>query len=128
MKDHLRNGGQWTEARYNAFIKSALRTASNKWPPKFTVKKRAWVERGKYRCSGYEQPPHIVPAKEIVIDHIDPVICPEKGFVSWDDTIERMFCEESGLQALCKDCHKRKTIYERTIRNTAKRNGSPSGD
>lgn len=116
MTEKPRNGGQWTESRFNSFLKSALRTASNKWPPKFAVKKKAWVERGKYMCAGYKRDPHIVPAKEIVIDHIDPVICPEKGFQSWDVTIERMFCEEDGLQALCKECHIAKTKDERIVR------------
>ena len=117
-----RNGGEWTDARYHSFITGALRSASHRWPPKWKVKTKARVERGKYLCSGYEVDPHIVPAKETNVDHISPIIDPDKGFISWDDFIERLFCEEEGLQVLCKDCHARKTKNERIANNARKRN------
>lgn len=50
-----------------------------------------------------------------IVDHIDPIISPETGFVSWDETIERMFCEAENLQLLCHDCHTQKTNEERNI-------------
>lgn len=111
------NGGQWTEARMHSFIKGALRAASNRWPPRWSVKKEAQKERGRYWCTGYKKRRHLVAAKEVEVDHIDPVINPETGFVSWDETIKRMFCEADGLQVLCKTCHKTKTANERKKKN-----------
>jgi hypothetical protein len=120
-----RCGGQWTEARYHSFIKGALRAASRKWGPKWQVKKDARKARGIYECSGYGREPHNVtaslPAPEgkkrridnAIVDHIDPIVNPETGFTTWDDVVERMFCEADGLQLLCHECHKAKTSDER---------------
>ena len=119
--DKPHNGGQWTPARFHSFIKSALRQASMRWPPKHEIKKKARVDRGKYLCNGCKQ---VVPVSvrvddkrrsNVHVDHIIPVIDPAKGFVSWDDAIERMFCEEEGLQVLCAACHKVITAEERLI-------------
>ena len=63
-------------------------------------------------CAGYGRPPHEVRAKEIEVDHIEPVVDPDVGFTTWDDFIERLFVEEDKLQVLCKDCHKKKTAEE----------------
>jgi hypothetical protein len=91
------------------------------------------VRRGFYKCDGCgEIVPATLPPKEgnkrriknIVADHIDAVINPETGFVSWDETIERMFCERDGFQALCHACHSEKTAIEREI---AKKRKKPSG-
>ena len=125
MKDKPHNHGEWTEARFRSFIKGGLRGISNRWGPKHLVKKNARVERGVYLCAGYERRAHKVPASlppkpgnkrrinNAVVDHINPVIDPDVGFVSWDDTIQRMFCEADGLQLLCHACHKSKTDDER---------------
>lgn len=122
------NGGRWTAARFHSFIKSALRAASNRWPPKFEVKKAARLDRGVYRCAGYQREAHSVPASlppkpgnkrrinNAVIDHIHPVIDPATGFTTWDDVIERLFCEADGFQLLCHECHSRKTADERQER------------
>lgn len=116
------NGGQWTEARMRSFIKSALRQASLRWPPRNRVRVDARVERGKYRCAGYKRKSHIVPASikvgerrvnNAVVDHIDPVIPLTTGFSGWDEVIKRMFCEADNLQILCHECHKNKTDDER---------------
>lgn len=132
MKEKPYNGGQWTAARFNSFIKSALRNASMRWPPKYAVKKKARVERGVYMCAGYKKRKHKVPASlppprgkkrrvdNALVDHIVPVIDPVKGFTSWDEVIARMFCEEDGLQLLCRDCHDRKTADERALKGRSK--------
>lgn len=128
-----RNGGEWTEARFHSFVKSALRSASMRWPPKGRVKKKARIERGVYKCAGYKRRAHKVNASlpppkgkkkrinNAVVDHINPIIDPRTGFTNWDSTIERMFCEEDGLQVLCHDCHKRKTDDEKAISQKRKR-------
>ena len=119
------NNKKWTQARFNSFIKNALRSASIKWPPRYECKKAAWVSRGKYRCIGYKKRSHIVPTTlprpenkksrivNIQVDHIVPVIDSREGFVSWDRVIERLFCEKEGLQLLCLQCHSEKSKDER---------------
>lgn len=52
----------------------------------------------------------------VFVDHIEPVVNPETGFVSWDEYIERLFVEEDGLQVLCKECHDKKTKEEKERR------------
>ena len=115
------NGGQWTQARFNSFIKGGLRNLSLRWPPKARVKKRVWIERGLYWCEGYGVARHHAPATllsksgripNIFVDHISPVVGPE-GFTTWDELINRLFCEEENLQVLCKVCHDAKTQDER---------------
>ena len=126
--DKKRNGGQWTEARYHSFIKSGLRLLSRKWPVKWGVLDDACVGR-KVNASTGKMAKHYTcdlckgefPAKDVEVDHINPVI-PTSGFVSWDETIERMFCEKDGLRVLCKECHKKVTQEERVAARNLKNN------
>ena len=125
----LRNNGKWTEARFRSFIRGGLRSISMRWPPKNRVKQNARVERGVYLCAGYERGSHEVPVSlppkpgnkrrinNSVVDHVEPVVDPKHGFVSWDELIKRLFCEADGFQILCHECHKNKTSDERKIRN-----------
>lgn len=107
------NSGQWTQARFNSFIKGALRSATKRWGPTNAARKSAWIERGVYKCVGYKKRWHKVRWKDgVYVDHIEPVIG-EGGFKTWDLVIERMFVETEGLQVLCKECHTRKTKDER---------------
>lgn len=119
------NGGQWTQARMNAFIKGALRQASLRWPPRNDARKETRVSRGLYRCSGFKRRAHNVPASvkirgvrknNVFVDHIEPVVDPKAGFVGWDEVIRRMFCEKGGFQVLCRECHDEKTKQERKSR------------
>lgn len=112
--------GQWTQAKFNSFIKNNLRSATRKWAPIQKCKKRAHVARGLYRCDGCgrEVPPTIYDedkrkrVKNIFVDHIEPIIDPAVGFTTWDECIERMFCDSSNLQLLCKVCHSVKSKEE----------------
>lgn len=115
------NNGQWTEARHRAFVFSALRQASMRWPVKNQVKKAARVSRGKYLCASCKS---VVDASikidgkrkdNAVVDHINPVV-PVSGFDSWDACIERLYCEADNLQVLCRACHDSKTAEERKMR------------
>lgn len=115
-----RNGGQWTEARYTAFVKSALRGA--RWPAKYDCIKLAFVANGinpvtgkkckLCRCSGCS---NTFKQGDLRADHIVPVVGPE-GFTNWDDFIRRLYCEADGFQALCNACHDAKTAEERAAR------------
>lgn len=56
------------------------------------------------------------PAKEVNVDHINPVVDPNKGFENWDVFIDRLFCGKENLQVLCTTCHTKKTNEERKQR------------
>ena len=114
-----RCGGQWTEAKFASFIKNNLRMASRKWAPIQNCLKNARIRRGWYLCNGCKEE---VPAsiriegkrvKNAIVDHINPIIDPKVGFTTWDECINRMFCEEEDLQVLCHSCHKIKTDEEK---------------
>jgi len=116
--EKTRNDNSWTEARYRSFIKGGLRNVSIRWPPRYRclaaakVGKRINPKTGRlaehYTCAKCLD---IFPAKEVEVNHILPVI-PLSGFTSWDETIERMFCEAPGFEVLCKPCHKLVTKQE----------------
>ena len=121
-KERKYNGGQWTSARYRSFIISALRSASTRWGPKNECIKNARVRRGVYKCElCKKEGPATLPPKEgnkrrrknIVADHIQPIVDPTVGFVDFDTWIARCFVEADGYQALCHDCHTKKTNEEK---------------
>jgi len=122
--ERLYNNGLWTEGRYNTFITSALRAGARRWPPKYKTLNNAKTEKrvnpktGRlaqfYLCNGcggeFTQ-------KDVEVDHINPVVSPAKGFISWDVFINNLYCETDNLQCLCKTCHKAKTLKEKKTRN-----------
>lgn len=117
-----RNGETWSEARFTSFIKSALRGA--RWGPRYKCIQLARVGHGLYECAscGTVGPPTLPPEagkkrriKNIVADHIQPVVDPNIGFVDWNTFIARLFVEQEGWQALCNACHTIKTSEENTI-------------
>jgi 5-methylcytosine-specific restriction endonuclease McrA len=120
-----RNNGRMTEAGFTSFIKGNLRRITTRWAPIPETLKEARTRRGFYTCAGYETDPHEVPAstrdekgkrvKNALVDHVEPIIDPAVGWVSWDETINRMFCEKENLQVLCHECHKRKSDVEKAI-------------
>jgi hypothetical protein len=123
-----RCSGVWTEARYRSFVKDNLRRATMKWGPISECLKLARVRRGWYLCNICKEE---IPAsikvdvtlkngrtqakrvKNAIVDHTNPIIDPTIGWVSWDDCIERMFCELENLQCVCKACHDIKTAQEK---------------
>lgn len=121
-----RNWGEWTEARFKSFIISALRGASRRWWPKNKCIQNARVGRGLYKCSLCWK---IVPLSkkegkrkriQIVADHRCPIVNPTVWFVDYNTWIERCFIEEDGFQALCLDCHTKKTNEEKIIAKNRK--------
>ncbi len=116
-----RNGGTWTDSQFNTFIRNQIRGATKRWNPVHVVMKAANRGRGLYECNGCHE---VVPVtvrkdgarvKNVFVDHIDPVVDPLVGFVSFDEYIKRMFVEREGLQVLCSDCHTIKTNNERGL-------------
>lgn len=120
------NGGTWTEGRYRSFITSTLRSGARRWPPKYETLNLAKTEKkvntktGRiaqhYTCNGCGGE---FTAKDVQVDHIEPVVDPNKGFISWDVFIERLFCERNNLQVLCKTCHLAKSNLEKQEKKNA---------
>ena len=54
------NSGQWTQARFNSFIKGALRSATKRWGPINEARKKARLSHGVYKCVGYKKRWHKV--------------------------------------------------------------------
>lgn len=72
-------------------------------------------------------------AKEIAVDHIEPIVRPETGWTNYEDFVTRLFCSVENLQVLCnyagerdgvKSCHKIKTAEERAHAAARKREDS----
>ncbi len=107
--EKTRNSGQWTEARYFGFIRSALRSAFMRWAPKHEAKRLSKIAYNQYECAECSG---VFANKEVEVDHIVPA----GTLKTYDDLplfVERMFCEAEGFQVLCKDCHQAKTNQER---------------
>jgi hypothetical protein len=115
-----RCNGEWTEARYISFVKSALRGA--RWPEKYRAVNLAFVEHGINPATGRKCKLHkcsvcrnLFPQNAVQADHIVPVVGSE-GFVSWDRFIQRLYCPAEGFRVVCKECHGEITAKERTDR------------
>jgi len=108
--ERTRAGGEWTEARYWQFIRSALRQASRRWPPiarhALESARRPYVgpnhrQKWEFCCEVCRE--HYK-RTEVQVDHIIPV----GSLKSFDDLpgfVQRLFCEEEGLRIVCKRCH-----------------------
>jgi hypothetical protein len=67
------------------------------------------------------------PTYLIEVDHSDPIVPLDKSLedMSWDEVINRIWCELDNLKPICKSCHLQKTRVEGKIRreNRKKRKG-----
>ena len=118
-----------TQAQFRAMIIAALRQASRWWPAKNEVIRRAKRGFNRYECEMCKTIwPSSLPAltwnkrkrKNIIWDHIFPIVDPKEGFKSYDLWIERCFVDESGFQAICWSCHQIKTKEENAERKKFK--------
>lgn len=111
----------WSEAKFFGFLRSALRSASSRWPPKYEClnaatrpyvgpDKRRKKERQCAECKGWfattqTQADHIIPAGKLS---------------TWEDLVpfvQRMFVGIEGFQCLCSECHTKKTNKERNAKH-----------
>jgi 5-methylcytosine-specific restriction endonuclease McrA len=71
-------------------------------------------------CGICEKP---TPKSYMEVDHIDPIIPIDSALehMSWDTVIDRIWCEENNLQAICEECHDKKTSEERKQRAKARK-------
>lgn len=106
---------EWTESRFWSFVRSALRAAYNKYPPKFEALKMARhpVKRGNqkwaYTCAICKQE---FMQKDVQVDHIIPAGT-LKSYSDLPEFVKNLFCGVEGLQIVCKPCHLTKTTEER---------------
>lgn len=103
----------------NAYIFGALRKIYRWHPERKKALDRQKRAEDKYEC---EECHKLFSRKkrQIHVDHIEPVVDPKTGFVSWDEYIKRLFVTADKLQILCKKDHKKKTKKENKQR---RRNG-----
>lgn len=131
-----RNGGRWTESRFNQFIKGGLRALTRKWGPTYDAVEAAYAgrkydettkrESNRYKCAMCGD---LFKREFVQVDHIEPVSDPtlnrEDKKVDWNVVVNRMFCEQENLQVLCEQCHKHKTLMEtKTRKEVRKKNAS----
>lgn len=104
---------EWSMSRFWSFIRSALRAAWLKYPVRYKVLDSAKVKydgpdkrtKWLYRCNVCKS---LVKSKEIQVDHlIDAGSL--KDYSDLPGFVERLFCGEEHLQAICVPCHKKLT-------------------
>lgn len=118
----------WSQARFWSYLRSGLRAAYNKWPPKWDVLKAAKrpytgnskQQKWEFKCAVcgkyYKQ-------KDVSVDHVVPA----GALNSFDDIAgfcSRLFVGVEGLQVLCTTCHSTKTKEERVDKEQANAQGS----
>lgn len=121
--ERVRNGGEWTEAKFWGYVRAVLRRGFRYWKPIIKTKiaaRRTYVgvahkQKYEYQCARCEK---WFPDKEVQVDHIIPV----GSLKCYDDLAPflRRLTPEEGFQVLCKNCHKIKTQREK---NERKKNG-----
>lgn len=119
---------EWTSGRLRTYITGVLRSGFRKFPAKYETLKEASVGKqinkktGRvaehFRCKECNGE---FPAKQVNVDHLEPVVCPVEGFINWDVYIKRMFCGKENLQVLCTECHDKKSKKEREVRSVNKK-------
>jgi 5-methylcytosine-specific restriction endonuclease McrA len=57
------------------------------------------------------------------IDHKEPIIPIDRSLdeMSWDEVVDKVWCDERNLQAVCKPCHKAKSKIENAERRRRKK-------
>lgn len=93
-----------------------------RWEPSRRLVIKGCFSDGKYRCQKCNKL-----HKKIVVDHIEPVIDPLRGWEGWDVYYERLFVPKEQLQGLCKKCHAVKTKQENSQRRESNKKDCKEG-
>jgi len=82
------------------------------------AKARARTGYGRYKCAlcGTDG----LPATALQLDHVQPIINPDTGWVSYDNWIERAVVDAQGYSFICIPCHKAKSVSENRQRYVTK--------
>lgn len=105
------------DTKQKSFAIQCLRRGSMRWKAKNEAFKKARVARGLYKCATCEL---VYTRKNVQVDHVVPCV-PTDGWDGFDGFIERLLCDESGFQCLCKDCHLVKSTFENMTRKENRR-------
>lgn len=105
------------DSKKKAFVIQTLRRGSYRWPGRWMAEKASKIGRNQYVCVSCKG---VFGKKDTSMDHVIPVVDPEKGFTTFDDYIDRLYCDESGFQRLCNTCHDKKTGKENKRRRKTK--------
>lgn len=113
----------WTAGRLRTFITSTLRGGFRKYPAKYECLQKAFVGK-KINIKSNRLSAHYLcnhckgefPTADVQVDHVNPIVNPDDGFVSWDEYIKNLFCPIENLQVLCTTCHDAKTLGENKLR------------
>lgn len=90
-------------------IISALRRIFFYSPLRREALLRAKVEKDKYKSALSNK---LFSIRDICVDHVAPVVDPIRGWTTWDDFINRLFCSVDKLQVISKKEHKKKSKKE----------------
>ena len=118
VKDPCPAYPDWSMARYRGFIRSAMRRAWLRWPPRFAALKAASRkyegpnvrQKFEYQCAHCER---WFTGKQVGVDHIIPWGSLEN--LTLDEAWSRLLVPVEHLQVLCNPCH--------NIKSEADKNG-----
>lgn len=76
---------------------------------------KKWV-----RCKHCKLP---TPKYKAQVDHEHPIVPITSSLedMTWDEVVNRTWCNPQNLQVMCKDCHKGKTLEENRFRRAYKK-------
>jgi len=118
IKNPCPNNPAWSLARYQGFVRSAMRRAWLKWPPRFEVLKLARrpyvgpkkLQKHEFQCAKCHTW-HV--GKNVFVDHIVP--WGSIWNLSLAEAWARLLVPATMLQVLCKTCHDLKTASEKIL-------------
>lgn len=122
---------EWPYQRFHNWVMKLLRRGSATFPNRELAYKAAYAGKMRNEATGRMAMHYtcaictdVFPKYRVEADHIEPVV-PVTGWVSWDDTINRLFVPVEGYQILCKDCHAIKSGLENKQRPRRKKKVVP---
>lgn len=105
IESSIRRGVKRSQAYYDFLASQPVKyVGPKKWRYYPCAHCHGWFSRGK-----------------LDLDHIEPVVDPEVGFVDWNSYVERSYCGPEGFQHNCRPCHRAKTKAEGVVRTQTKR-------
>ena len=113
-----RCGGTMTESAYLAWIRSALRSKSLRWPPRnaaLVAARRPYkgsnkLQKWEFKCAICES---YFKAKEVVVDHWPEAAGSIIHFEDIGQFCNNLYCEVDNLRVLCKGDHDIHTLAEK---------------
>lgn len=114
----VRCNGTMTEAQYLAWIRSALRSKSLRWPPRGTALELARrpykgpnkQQKWEYKCAICAK---WFRAKEVVVDHFPIGAGSIRSVEDIGAFANNLYCEVDNLRVLCSDDHDVHTLAEK---------------